>query len=102
MNDGTSSSGMSRSAVRWIFSVPGRSRAYVGLIMALQTAYGGTGVFYALFMRDIVDSAVGGNKNGFIWSLICILSLICVQILLYVIINRLSELAKASIEFFLF
>ncbi len=98
MTKGSDSAKVAGSTVRWIFSVPGRSRAYVGLIMALQTAYGGTGVFYALFMRDIVDNAVGGNKNGFIQSIVYILSLICLQILLYVMINRFSELAKATIE----
>ena len=88
----------SKNTLRWIFSVPGKSRAYVGLIMAIQTAYGGTGVFYALFMRDIVDNAVGGDKSGFIRSILCILALICLQITLYVVTNRLSELAKATIE----
>ena len=87
-----------RNALKWIIHVPGRSRIYVVLLMFLQTIYGGTGVFYALFMKDIVDEAVAGNKDGFIRNVICIVTLICVQVMLNTLISRFSELARSSIE----
>ncbi|MBR2523982.1 MAG: ABC transporter ATP-binding protein [Clostridiales bacterium] len=86
------------NAVRWIYDVPGRSRLYVVLLMILQTAYGGTGVFYALLMKEIVDSAVAGDKGGFITSILLIVGLIIIMLILYVFINRFSELARAKIE----
>ena len=92
--DGKSNKG----AIRWIYAVPGRSRLYVALLCVLQTIYGGTGVFYALFMKDIVDSAVQGDKGSFIKNIIMILSLIGIQIALHLLINYFSELAKATLE----
>ena len=87
-----------RNALKWILHVPGRSRIYVVLLMVIQTIYGGTGVFYALFMKDIVDEAVAGNKTGFIRNVFFIIALIIIQVTLNTLISRFSELARASIE----
>ena len=87
-----------KGIAKWLFDVPGRSRLYVVFLMILQTLYGGTGVFYALFMKDIVDSAVAGNRAGFFTNIILIICLIVFQITMHILINKFSELAKATIE----
>ena len=87
-----------KGVLKWIYSVPGKARLIVVLLMILQTVSGSTGVFYALFMKDIVDSAVAGDRNGFVYNIIRIVVLILIQILLYVLINHFSELARANIE----
>lgn len=87
-----------KGAIKWIYTVPGRSRLYVVLLMIIQTIYGGTGVFYALFMKDIVDSAVQRDRNAFIKNIILILALIGIQIALHLLINYFSELARATLE----
>lgn len=84
--------------IKWIYSVPGRSKFYVFLLMILQTASGAIGVFYALFMKDIVDNAVSGDKQGFIYSIVRIIILIVINIAFYASINRVTELAKSTIE----
>ena len=71
--------------LKWIYSVPGRSKFYIFLLMILQTASGAVGVFYALFMKDIVDNAVAGDKRGFICSIIRIVVLILINIIFYIL-----------------
>ncbi|SCW53734.1 ABC-type multidrug transport system, ATPase and permease component [Ruminococcaceae bacterium YRB3002] len=88
----------SKGAIKWIAAVPGKSNWLVVVLMALQSVYGSTGIFYALFMRDIVDNAVAGDKKGFITGIISIVLLIVIQIFFYVVIGRVSELARATME----
>lgn len=94
----TGKSTAKKGVLKWIYSVPGKARLIVVVLMVLQTISGSTGVFYALFMKDIVDSAVAGDKSGFVFSIIRIVVLILIQILLYILINHFSELARAKIE----
>ena len=48
---------MQKSAVKWLYKVPGRKKIYIVLLTVVQCLYGASGVFYALFLRGIVDSA---------------------------------------------
>ena len=46
------------NTLRWLFRVPGRKKWFIVALIALQSVSGVTGVFYALLLRSIVDSAV--------------------------------------------
>ncbi len=51
------------SAVRWLWRVTGRKKAYVLVLTLVQAVSGGLGVLFALFLRNIVDSAVGQTQR---------------------------------------
>ena len=53
---------MKFNAVHWLWQVTGKKKYYVGALMLVQVLYGGSGVLYALLLRNIVDSAVDGSR----------------------------------------
>ncbi|MBQ6611720.1 MAG: ABC transporter ATP-binding protein [Oscillospiraceae bacterium] len=86
------------SAVRWLWRVTGRKKAYVLLLTLVQALSGGLGVLYALLLRNIVDSAVGHDGGAFRHNVVLIAALVVLQISLSALVRWLSELAKADIE----
>ena len=86
------------SATRWLLRVTGRKKVYV-LVLALAQAAGGVlGVLYALFLRNIVDSAVDHDSSGFFRGVVMIVALVALQIGLSALVRWLQELAKSEIE----
>ena len=51
--------------IRWLYSVPKGKKIYVLLLILVQMLHGGSGVLYALLLRNIVDNATSGNPDGF-------------------------------------
>ncbi|MGX8705620.1 MAG: ABC transporter ATP-binding protein, partial [bacterium] len=56
------------------------------------------GVLFALFFRNIVDSAVGRDSGAFRHNVVLIVALVVLQITLSAITRWLNELAKSDIE----
>jgi ABC-type multidrug transport system, ATPase and permease components len=83
---------------KWLFTVPGKRKWYILILILLYAAGGGTGVLYALFMRNIVDCAVAADKAGFIRNGIFIGSLVLFQIALNALSRWLKELSRSEIE----
>ena len=86
------------SAVRWLWRVTGRKKAYVLLLTLVQALSGGLGVLYALLLRNIVDSAVGHDGGAFRHNVVLIAALVVLQISLSALVRWLSELARSDIE----
>ena len=55
-----------QNSFRWLCRVTGRKKYYVALLALMQALNGGSGVLYALLLRNIVDSAVQGDAAGFL------------------------------------
>ena len=53
------------TTIRWLFSASRKGWGYIVLLTLFQIALGVFGVLYALFIKNIVDSAVSGDKNAF-------------------------------------
>ena len=53
---------MKHNAIKWLWNVTGTKKFYVGALMLVQALHGASGVLYALLLRNIVDSAVDGNR----------------------------------------
>lgn len=83
---------------RWLLSVPEKKKGYVIALTLLQAVSGSIGVVYALLLRSIVDSAVGGQAEQLRHYVILIIALIAFQLALAAVIRWLRELAKSSIE----
>ena len=80
------------SAVRWLWRVTGRKKAYVFALTLIQGISGGLGVLYALLLRNIVDSAAGHDSGAFWHNVVLIVALVILQIGLSAIVRWLQEL----------
>ena len=89
---------MKNNAVKWLYKVPGKKKAYILLLTLVQSLNGASGVLYALFLRGIVDSAVAKDINGFIANAVFIISLVITQLILSAITRWLSELSRSTLE----
>ncbi|MBQ9894869.1 MAG: ABC transporter ATP-binding protein [Ruminococcus sp.] len=89
---------MKSNALKWISSSIRGKRYYIVLLTVLQAIHGGSGVIYALLMRNIVDSAVKKDNADFTLNVWLTIALIAGQIGLRAILRWLTELAKADYE----
>lgn len=89
---------MNKNASAWLWTVSGRQKTNVLLLLLIQVLQGALSVFYALFLRYVVDSALGHEKDLFWQAVIWLSSLILFQLLLSVLVRWLSEHARSSLE----
>ena len=89
---------MKEKAIQWLWRVTGRKKLYVGALMLVQALYGGSGVVYALLLRDIVDSAVAGENAQFWNCILLIVLLVLGQVMLRAIVRFLEEQSRATLE----
>lgn len=87
-----------KSALGYISKVIGRKKYYIALLMLVQMMFGASSIFYALFLRNIIDGAVAHKKEVMIGGFICFGSLLLVQILLRAAVRHLEEYCKATFE----
>ena len=89
---------MKSNAIHWLWHVTGKKKLYVGILIFVQMLLGGSGVLYALFLRNIVDSAVDGSRPLFwkycVWTALLVLG----QVLLRAAIRFLEEQSRSSLE----
>jgi len=86
------------NAVKWLYAVPKKKKGYIAALMLVQSLNGASGVLYALFLRNIVDSAVAHNSTKFWTQVVFIVILVIAQIAMRAIIRWLNELSKATFE----
>ena len=89
---------METSAVKWLYKASGRKKLYILALIIIQALNGASGVLYALFLRNIVDSAANKDKGGFVAGAVMIIVLVLAQITLKALIRWLNELSRAEIE----
>ena len=89
---------MKKHAVKWLYAVPGNKKLYILALTFVQALNGASGVLYAIFLRGIVDSAVGHDSDGFWLNAVFIIALVLAQLTLSAVIRHLSELSKAVFE----
>ena len=83
---------------KWIIASTGKKKYYVAALVLIQSIIGSIGVIYALFLRNLVDSAVKKDVNSFWLNAVFIIILILVQISIYAVLRWLKELSKSDIE----
>ena len=89
---------MRNSTFSWLFTVPGRKKLYILVLILANALYGASSVVYSLFLREIVDAATGGNRPEFWHYIILTGGLVAAQVTLRFIMRWLNELARASLE----
>ena len=89
---------MKNTALKWVYTVPGKKKGYVLILSLVQAVYGASGVLYALLLRGIVDSAADRDRDSFLRYVLFIILLVVVQLLLRALVRRLTEYTKATFE----
>ena len=89
---------MKNSALRWLWTVPGKLKLYILVLTVVQMLHGVSGVLYALLLRQIVDAAVGQDRAGFWRGMLGVILLVATQLAMRAVIRWLSELSRASLE----
>ena len=89
---------MENNSISWLYAVPKKKKLYIAALMLTQAVYGASGVFYALLMRNMVDSAVSHDRTRFWLQAILTILLIIGQITVNAVIRWLNELSKSTFE----
>lgn len=87
-----------KGTLKWLWSVPGRKKGYVIVLTLIQIMTGGTGVLYALLMRNIVDGAVNHDFTSFRNNVIFLVLLTVLLIGISAATRRLYMRAYSDIE----
>ncbi len=82
----------------WLYKVTGKKKAYVVILAIAQATQGMLGVFFALLLRNVIDSAVAQNKDAFWQNVLCAILLVVCQIALAAFVRWMQELARANVE----
>lgn len=89
---------MRNNIIRWISEVIGKHKIKILLLSLIQAVLGGSGVIYALLLRNAIDNAAEKDQTAFILSLTAVIALVVIQILLRASVRWLEELSRSTIE----
>ena len=87
-----------QSSLRWLRAAAGRDKLYIGLLALTQAILGGSGVLYAVLLRDLIDAAVAGSGEGIRRSAVYLVLLVLAQLSLRALSRFLREFSASSLE----
>ncbi|MCR4887787.1 MAG: ABC transporter ATP-binding protein/permease [Ruminococcus sp.] len=87
-----------KNSVKWLYTVTGGKKWNILWLMIVQALHGGSGVLYALLLRNIVDSATSGERGRFWHFVTLIVILVAAQVGMRCIIRWLEEYSRATLE----
>ena len=86
------------TALRWLSRTAGKDKLYIGLLVLTQAILGGSGVLYAVLLRDLIDAAVAHSREGMWRSAVYLVLLVLSQLLLRALSRFLREFSASSLE----
>ncbi len=86
------------NTIRWLLRVTEKKKLYILVLTIMEAISGVIGVFYALLMRNVVDSAVAGDAEAFGRCSLLLVSLVVGQLSIFAIVRWLCELSKCDLE----
>ncbi len=89
---------MRNNIIRWLSEVIGKHKIKIIILSLIQAVLGGSGVLYALLLRNVIDNASEKNQSSFLLFFIGTILLTVMQILLRALVRRLEELSRSLIE----
>lgn len=87
-----------KSTLIWISGVAKGKKRFVGLLTLVQMILGASSMGYALFLRGLVDNAIAGNKDGFLYYAMLMVGLVIFQFALRGISRFLEEYTRTTLE----
>lgn len=82
----------------YLNAVAKKGKINIGILLAAQALLGISSVFYALFLRDIINGAVAGDRQRFLSAVVAFALLVCAQLLVRALARFLEEYTRASLE----
>lgn len=82
----------------WFDEVTGRRKWQIGALLILQMVLGASSVVYAMYLKEMIDTAAAKNSAGFTIGMLKLLLLVGFQILCRAGTRFLNEDARASFE----
>lgn len=89
---------MKNNTLKWLSDVVGKHKISVLVLSLIQALLGGSGVIYALLLRNGIDYAAEKDKSGFLLALFSVIILVLIQILLRAVVRWLEEHSRSTIE----
>ena len=89
---------MRNKTLYWLYTVSGKTKWNILILLLIEALHGASGVFYALLLRNIVDAAVASDHALFRQNAVLIILLVVLQLLLRAVIRFLNELTRATLE----
>ena len=89
---------MKNNTLKWLSDVVGKHKINVLVLSLIQALLGGSGVIYALLLRNGIDYAAEKDKSGFLLALFSVIILVLIQILLRAVVRWLEEHSRSTIE----
>ena len=89
---------MKNNTLKWLSDVVGKHKISVLFLSLIQALLGGSGVIYALLLRNGIDSAAEKDSKGFLLALVSVIILVLIQILLRAVARWLEEYSRSTIE----
>ncbi len=86
------------SSWAYLWSVTGKIKWNIVLLCVIQTLLGISTVFYALFLKEIINRAVSGDRQGLFACFGLFALLVFVQIMTRTVIRQLEEHTRALLE----
>ncbi len=84
--------------LRYLNTVAGVTKIGILSLVIIQAIQGSIGVSYAIFLKNIVNAAVDGQKHEFFISIAWFVGLICVQLILSAISRYLGVWTQTTLE----
>ena len=82
----------------YLNAVAKKGKINIGILLVAQAILGISSVFYALFLRDIINGAVAGDRRQFLSAVVAFALLICAQLLVRALARFLEEHTRATLE----
>ena len=86
------------NSLKWLWTVSGKKKLYIVVLMAAQAASGLLSVVFALVLKSIIDRAVDKDVIGFRNNFINLLILVIIQLALRAFMRWIGELARTGFE----
>lgn len=83
---------------QYIYEVSGKEKINIAILLVVQSLLGISSVFYALFLRDIINGAMAGEAQRFYSAVVLFALLVCMQMGLRALVRYFEERTRSALE----
>ena len=83
---------------QYLNAVSSKAKVNIAILLVVQVCLGISSVFYALFLRDIINSAVAGEEQRFFIAVVLFAILVCFQLGLRALGRLFEEHSRSTLE----
>lgn len=87
-----------KNVFHYLNEVSGKTKWNILLLLIIQGAHSINSIVYALYLREIINSAVSGNESAFRNATICFICLVLIQLALLAWNRYLQESTRSQLE----